>query len=396
MSDHDAAPIDLEELHFEPLADRPSKVYLGDLGRPSRGRRDGRGPARRPAEPAGRPRLEALRDAIVRARVDGRPVVAALGGHVIKTGCAPYLNDWVERGVLNGLALNGSAAIHDLELAIAGKTSEDVGPRLMAGTFGFARETSELFARACRRAVGRVDRPGGRAGRRGDRARRAGARREPAGGRASPRDPVDGPRRDRDRHRPHDLASSMAPALGASSLADFRTLCDLVARMAGGVWLNLGSAVVLPEVFLKAVAVARNLGRSLDGLTTANLDFEQKYRGLLNVLQRPGSEGIALTGHHELMIPLLHAAVAERIRGGRRAVAEHSMTIVVFCPNLIGDTVMATPTLRALRLGFPDATDPRRHQASRLAHARWRPLARRPHPLRPQGARPGSWHAVPS
>ena len=100
-------------------------------------------------------------------------------------------------------------------------------------------------------------------------------------------------------------------ALGASSLADFRALCDLVARLAGGVWLNLGSAVVLPEVFLKAVAVARNLGRSLDGLTTANLDFEQKYRGLLNVLQRPGSEGIALTGHHELMIPLLHAAVAE-------------------------------------------------------------------------------------
>ena len=91
--------------------------------------------------------------------------------------------------------------------------------------------------------------------------------------------------------------------------------------MAGGVWLNLGSAVVLPEVFLKAVAVARNLGRSLDGLTTANLDFEQKYRGLLNVLQRPGSEGVALTGHHEIMIPLLHAAVvtalaAERTRGG--------------------------------------------------------------------------------
>jgi hypothetical protein len=111
-------------------------------------------------------------------------------------------------------------------------------------------------------------------------------------------------------HRPHDLELDGA-ALGASSLADFRTLCDLVARMAGGVWLNLGSAVVLPEVFLKAVAVARNLGRSLDGLTTANLDFEQKYRGLLNVLQRPGSEGIALTGHHELMIPLLHAAVAE-------------------------------------------------------------------------------------
>ncbi len=99
-------------------------------------------------------------------------------------------------------------------------------------------------------------------------------------------------------------------ALGAATLADFRTLANLIARMSDGVWLNLGSAVVLPEVFLKAVAMVRNLGRSLDGLTTANLDFNQQYRGLLNVLQRPGAEGIALTGHHELMIPLLHAAVA--------------------------------------------------------------------------------------
>ncbi|MHC5544035.1 hypothetical protein ACYOEI_37895, partial [Singulisphaera rosea] len=102
-------------------------------------------------------------------------------------------------------------------------------------------------------------------------------------------------------------------ALGKATLDDFRSLCDLVARMAGGVWLNLGSAVVMPEVFLKAVSVVRNLGRSLEGLTTANLDFDQKYRGLLNVLQRPGSEGVALTGHHELMIPLLHASVAARL-----------------------------------------------------------------------------------
>ena len=311
MSDHDAAPIDLEELHFEPLADRPSKVHLGDLGRPSRagatveGLLDGL-----PNLLAGRG-LKRLRDAIVRARVEGRPVVAALGGHVIKTGCAPYLKDWVERKVLNGLALNGSAAIHDLELAIAGRTSEDVGPRLMAGTFGFARETSELFARACRRAV---DASIGLGAALGDVVIEHGGPGLDASLLVAAR-----------RHGipltvhvaigtdiVHMTSQLDGAALGESSLADFRAVCDLVARMAGGVWLNLGSAVVLPEVFLKAVAVARNLGRSLDGLTTANLDFEQKYRGLLNVLQRPGSEGIALTGHHELMIPLLHAAVAER------------------------------------------------------------------------------------
>jgi hypothetical protein len=102
-------------------------------------------------------------------------------------------------------------------------------------------------------------------------------------------------------------------ALGTATLTDFRRLCNLVAGMADGVWMNLGSAVVLPEVFLKAVSIARNLGFPLDGLTTANLDFDQKYRGILNVLQRPGAEGIALTGHHELMIPLLHAAVVTRL-----------------------------------------------------------------------------------
>ncbi len=108
-------------------------------------------------------------------------------------------------------------------------------------------------------------------------------------------------------------------ALGQATLADFRTLCSLVAQMKDGVWLNLGSAVVMPEVFLKAVSIARNLGHSLDGLTTANLDFDQKYRGLTNVLDRPGSQGIALTGHHEIMIPLLHAAVQDRIAQSRAA-----------------------------------------------------------------------------
>src|SRR5262249_2884897 len=98
-------------------------------------------------------------------------------------------------------------------------------------------------------------------------------------------------------------------ALGKAALHDFRSTCALVAQMAGGVWLNIGSAVVMPEVFLKAVSIARNLGHSLEGMTTANLDFDQKYRGMLNVLERPGAQGIALTGHHEILIPLLHAAV---------------------------------------------------------------------------------------
>jgi hypothetical protein len=307
-----SAPLDLLALRYEALAERPSKVSLEDLGRP---------------EPAGHfvddwleslPRLlgasalKQLRDSIVRATVSGRPVVAALGGHVVKTGCGPFLIDWIDRGILGGLALNGSAAIHDLELAVAGKTSEDVGSRLMAGTFGFARETSDLFAKACELAAQRATGLG---------AALADVILE-HGGPGLEKSLLVAARRAGIPLTLHVAIGTdivhMTPALdgaalGKAALEDFRTLCAIVARMAGGVWLNIGSAVVMPEVFLKAVSIARNLGRSLDGLTTANLDFDQKYRGLLNVLERPGAQGIALTGHHEILIPLLHAAVLARI-----------------------------------------------------------------------------------
>jgi hypothetical protein len=312
MSPQDAPSLDLGQLRYEPLEERPSKVFLRDLGRPAppgatlEDWLDGL-----PNQLAGKG-LKRLRDAIVHATIQGRPVVAALGGHVVKTGCTPYLVDLIDRGVLGGVVLNGSAAIHDLELAIAGRTSEDVGSRLLAGTFGFARETSELFASACDwaarsscglgEALGDVILENGGPGL--ESSLLAAARRRGIVATvhvAIGTDIV---------HMTQDLDGA---ALGQATLDDFRTLCGLVAQMAEGVWLNLGSAVVLPEVFLKAVSVARNLGFSLDGLTTANLDFEQKYRGLLNVLQRPGAEGIALTGHHELMIPLLHAAIVARL-----------------------------------------------------------------------------------
>jgi hypothetical protein len=307
--------LDLDALRYEPLAERPSKVRLADLGRPA-------GPGASlddwldgwPGQ-LGAKEFKRLRDAIVTARRAGAPVVAALGGHVVKTGCAPYLIDWVRRGVLNGLALNGSAAIHDLELAIAGQTSEDVGARLMEGTFGFAAETSDLFARACDRA----GRDGGGLG------AALGEVVIEQGGPGLDASLLVAARRHKIPLTVHvavgtDIVHMTArlngAALGQATLDDFRILCGVVAAMAGGVWLNLGSAVVLPEVFLKTVAVARNLGHSLDGMTTANLDFDQKYRGLLNVLQRPGSAGVALTGHHEIMIPLLHAAVVARLGPG--------------------------------------------------------------------------------
>jgi hypothetical protein len=304
--------IDLLALRYEPLDERPSKVSLANLGRP--------GPAAAwfsdwldtLPRVLGADALRRLCDAIILATDAGRPVVAALGGHVVKTGCGVYLVDWIERGILSGLALNGSAAIHDLELAIAGKTSEDVGSRLMAGTFGFARETSDLFAAACDRAAARSIGLG-----------------EALGELVIENG---GPGLDHSllvaAHRAgvpltvhvaigtdivHMTPALDGAALGQAALHDFRKTCAIVAQMAGGAWLNIGSAVVMPEVFLKAVSIARNLGHSLEGMTTANLDFDQKYRGMLNVLERPGASGIALTGHHEILIPLLHAAVLARI-----------------------------------------------------------------------------------
>jgi hypothetical protein len=306
-------PLDLNALRFQPLSERPSKVRLADLGRPvvSAGRLedllDGL-PTVLAAES-----LKQLRDAIVAAYCQSRHVVAALGGHVIKTGCGPYLIDWIARGILTGVAMNGSAAIHDLELAIAGHTSEDVGPRLATGTFGFARETSDLFVAACNRAaeqdtglgaaLGEVILEHGGPGLNASLLVAAHRKGIPATIHVAIGTDI-----------VHMTPQLDGAALGQAALTDFRALCGLVARLEGGVWLNLGSAVIMPEVFLKAVSIAHNLGFSLHGMTTANLDFQQQYRGRLNVLDRPGGMGIALTGHHELLIPLLHAAVTAKIR----------------------------------------------------------------------------------
>ena len=304
--------LDWQGLRFEPLDHRPSKVVLSDLGHPENAGGsvadwlDGL-----PNILAARG-LKRLRDAIVKASRDGKSVAAAMGGHVIKTGCAPYLIDLAQKGVIDAFALNGSAAIHDLELAIAGKTSEDVGARLASGEFGFATETSDLFAKACDLAASN-GRGLGEA---------LGAVITEHGGPGLDSSLLVAAYRAKILLTVHVAIGTdivhMNPkldgaTLGKATLDDFRLLCAYVAGLEGGVWMNLGSAVVLPEVFLKTVSIVRNLGHSLDGLTTANLDFEQKYRGLLNVLQRPGAEGVALTGHHEIMIPLLHAAVVSQL-----------------------------------------------------------------------------------
>jgi hypothetical protein len=311
-------PFDLQGLKTYDLAARPSKVFHADLGQPvGADATVGQWLAALPRQLAGNS-LRRVCAHVCRAHEQGRTVAAALGGHVIKTGCGPYLVDWLQKGVLNGVAMNGAAAIHDLELALAGKTSEDVATQLPAGKFGMARETADAFAVAARAGAEHDRGLGWALGKFLDdqhcaypdgslllAAYRAGV----------PCTVHVALGTDIVHMHPHVSGA----ALGESSLIDFRRLCRVVAGMKDGLWFNLGSAVVMPEVFVKAVAVARNFGYDLAGLVTVNIDKQAQYRSRVNVLERPADEGIELIGHHELLIPLLHAAVASELAAAKSA-----------------------------------------------------------------------------
>jgi hypothetical protein len=305
-------PFDLNGLRTYELQSRPSKVFVEDLGRPlEAGATIDDWIDSLPRQLAGND-IRKVRDILLNAHAEEHTIVAALGGHVIKTGCGPYLIDWVERGLLSAVVMNGSAAIHDLELAIAGKTSEDVAKSLPLGEFGFARETADAFALASRVGAGEGEGLGWGLGRHLDEmkcphgeaslllaAYRAGI----------PCTVHVALGADIVHMHPHVSGA----ALGEASLIDFRKVCSVVATMRQGVWMNIGSAVMLPEVFLKAVSVARNFGHSLDGLATINFDKQVQYRSAVNVLDRPAAIGIQMTGHHEILLPLLHAAVTPHL-----------------------------------------------------------------------------------
>jgi hypothetical protein len=300
-------PFDLHGLKTYELSSRPSKVFHDELGRPvESGTTINAWLESLPRQLAGNA-LRRVCEHLCRAKSQGRTVAAALGGHVIKTGCGPYLIDWIERGVLKAVALNGAAAIHDVELAIAGKTSEDVAAQLPTGQFGMARETADAFAVAARAGTQNEIGLGTALGRYLDQLNCPHAKTSLilAAYRAGiPCTIHVALGTDIVHMHPHVSGA----ALGEASLIDFRRLCTVVGGMKGGVWMNLGSAVVMPEVFVKAVAVVRNFGHDLDGLVTVNCDKQAQYRSRVNVLERPTSEGIELIGHHELLLPLLHAA----------------------------------------------------------------------------------------
>ncbi len=302
-------PFDLQGLKTYDLASRPSKVFKEDLGKPLNEHASVADLIDSlPNQLAGKS-IRRVRDHLVRAGSNGNTVVAAIGGHVIKTGCAPYLIDWIQKGIIKAIAMNGSAAIHDVELALEGKTSEDVGSMLNDGKFGMARETADFFALATRRGADEGIGLGAAVG----------ALLEEKMCKAPEVSLLLAARKANIPCTVHVAVGTdivhMHPhvsgaAIGESSHLDFRILCSVVSTMANGVWLNLGSAVIMPEVLLKAVSVVRNFNYDLDGLVCVNMDKESRYRSTVNVLNRPSSEGIEITGHHEIMLPLLHASVA--------------------------------------------------------------------------------------
>lgn len=259
--------------------------------------------------------LRAAARAIAQRQQANKPIVLGMGAHPIKVGLSPLIIDWMRRGKLSCVAMNGAAIIHDFELAYAGQTSEDVAATLGEGKFGMARETGEFLNGAIADAA-TDEGLGAAVGRAMLAAKLPHGRISILATAAKLEIPVTV-------HVAvgtdiiHMHPSADGAAIGRTSLQDFHRLASVVARMRGGAFLNVGSAVIIPEVFVKALNLARNLGHRVDRLLTVDMDFVRHYRPQVNVVSRPtqgNGKGYHFTGHHELMLPLLFAAVDEYTR----------------------------------------------------------------------------------
>lgn len=264
--------------------------------------------------------LKAVAKAVLRANQREKTVSLGIGAHVVKVGLSPLIVDLMERGVVTAVAMNGAGIVHDFELAYAGSTSEDVEKELLEGRFGMADETGRLLNNAIKRGVKKGRGIGRSVGEmilnsnfphRDLSILAAGAR---LGVPVTVHVAIGA-----DIIHLHPAMDGGATGLG--SQRDFKLFASVVSSLEGGVYINVGSAVVLPEVFLKALTLARNLGHRVKNFTTVNMDFIQHYRPTVNVVSRPtqkGGKGYSLTGHHEIMVPLLYAAIIEGIAKDRK------------------------------------------------------------------------------
>jgi hypothetical protein len=305
-------PMDLSGLKTISLAERGGKVKQQDFGRPYQPASGIAGFLESLPHILAGDSFRAVAAAIAIARNNSKPILWGMGGHVIKCGLAPVLIDLMHRGFATAFAMNGSASIHDFEIALVGETSEDVEAVLPDGRFGAAEETGREWNHALLPGMGLGEALG-----------------KTLASLAPPQHAPDSLLLQAwhadvpvtvhvaiGTDTPHTHPAVNPEALGAATHLDFRLFCTLVAGLnQGGVYINAGSAVVMPEVFLKALSCVRNLGHEVRDFTTVNLDFLQHYRPRVNVVERPhstaGGKGYALTGHHEIMIPLLAAALIE-------------------------------------------------------------------------------------
>ena len=310
-------PLDMSKVKTYSLSDRDSKVSTADVCAPPKG-----GMTLKDYFD-GLPNILAAKDikdlisAIAGAVKENKTIILAFGAHVIKVGLGPLIVDLIERGIVSLVAMNGAGIIHDFEMAYIGTTSEDVDSVIGGGEFGMADETSRMLNGAINdgaklgyglgEAVGKMiedeDLPHKKmsitaSGKRAD---------VPVTVHVAVGTDII-----------HMHPGASGEAIGKTSMQDFMTFAAAVATLKDGVYLNIGSAVLLPEVFLKALTLARNLGHQVDDFTTVNMDFIRHYRPETNVVRRPtakSGKGISLVGHHEIMLPLIFGGVIDALNG---------------------------------------------------------------------------------
>ena len=304
MSKYKLDPVDFARLKTIGIAERGGKVKTADFAKPHTHFKDW---LNNLPHVLAADSLRGVVAALQAARSNGKAILFGFGGHVIKCGLAPVLLDLMRRGYVTAFAMNGSAAIHDFEIAIAGHTSEDVEAVLPDGRFGAAEETGRMMNDAVAAGIGLGEAYGQALGwtKHPSILREAYAASVPVTVHVA-----------LGTDTPHMHPAADPSRIGAATHHDFRLFCTLVTQLNdGGVYLNVGSAVIMPEVFLKALSAVRNLGHPVANFTTVNMDFLQHYRPRVNVLERPhtqsGGRGYALTGHHEIMLPLLAALLIE-------------------------------------------------------------------------------------
>jgi len=309
-------PLDFSRSRTYPLSQRKSKVATSVLGKPWQAGGSFRDFLNFLPQTLAAADFREVVACIVAAVHAQRPVILGMGAHPLKVGLSPVIVDLLERGIVSAVAMNGAGVIHDFELAYHGETSEDVVAALADGSFGMARETGEFLnttihdgvlnhgvgiGQAVGEGIGAADFPYTNLS-----VLAACARLQvPACVHVAIGTDII-----------HMHPQADGAAIGEGSLRDFHLLTTVVAQLEGGVFLNLGSAVIIPEVFLKTLSLARNLGHTVNTFTTVDIDFVRQYRPTVNVVTRPtqnGGRGFHLTGHHELVLPLLSAAVIEEL-----------------------------------------------------------------------------------